>query len=392
MQYPVLRLKPERERAVRQGHPWVFAGALSNPEAIAEPGQVVELRAADDSFLGYGTAHPGCTIAVRIFTRDREPLDTEFFARRLHDALALREPILRSGQTNAYRLVHGEGDRLPGFVVDVYGDTAVLQCLTAGAERLKHVMVETLHTLLPLRCIYERSTGAVRREEGLEDSHGPLWGVLPEMPLIIRENGLSFFVDVVTGQKTGFFLDQRDNRAIARDLAPAREVLNAFAYSGAFSVYAAAGGAARVVSVESSRRAASLIERHWVANELTTPHELVVDDVFTYLRNTSDAFDLIVLDPPALVKRRPELSRGTRAYYDLHTWALRRAKRGAWLLTFSCSQHVTLPWFAHTLERAAAVTGRTVQVARILGAALDHPTLIAHPEGQYLKGLLAHVR
>ncbi|MCX8072242.1 MAG: class I SAM-dependent rRNA methyltransferase [Candidatus Binatia bacterium] len=392
MDYPVVHLKPGRESALKEGHPWVFAGAVANPEAIAEPGQIVEVRAADDRLLGVGTAHPRCTIAVRVFTREREALDVAFFTRRLSAALELRNPLLRSGKTNAYRLVNGEGDCLPGFVVDVYGATAVVQCLTAGAERLKPLLVQALSATLPLRCIFERSSGAVRREEGLEDARGCLWGEMPELPLEVREHDHRFCVDIETGQKTGFFLDQRDNRALAGELAFDREVLNAFAYTGAFSVYAAAGGARRVVSVESSRRAAALIERHWQVNGLATPHEVVVDDVFTYLRNTSETFDLIVLDPPALVKRRPELSRGTRAYYDLHTWALRRGKTPAWLLTFSCSQHVTLPWFAHTLERAAAVTGRVVQVVRTLGPGIDHPTLISHPEGNYLKGLLVHVQ
>ncbi|GBD25192.1 Ribosomal RNA large subunit methyltransferase I [bacterium HR30] len=392
MDFPVLRLKPTRERAVKQGHPWIFAGALENPEAITEPGEVVEIRASDGSFLGYGTAHPRCTIAVRVFTREREALDEDFFLRRLAVAFKLREPVLRGGQTTAYRLLNGEGDCLPGFVVDVYGDAVVVQCLTAGAERLKPVLVRALPKMVEVRCIYERSTGAVRREEGLQDAEGCLWGELPPLPLAIRENDLRFWVDIVTGQKTGFFLDQRDNRALTRELAFGRDVLNAFAYTGAFAVYAAAGGARRVVSVESSRRAATLIGQQWELNQLSTEHEVIVEDVFTYLRNTSDTFDLLVLDPPALVKRRPELSRGTRAYYDLHTWALRRAKPEAWLLTFSCSQHVTLPWFAHTLERAAAVTGRVVQVVRTLGPGFDHPTLISHPEGSYLKGLLVRVQ
>ncbi len=392
MEFPVLRLKPTRERAVKQGHPWIFAGALENLEGVTEPGQIVEVRSSDDNFLGYGTAHPRCTIAVRLFTREREELDERFFQRRLSSALRLRDVVLRGGHTNAYRLVNGEGDRLPGFIVDVYGDTAVVQCLTAGADRLKTALLQALIDVVPLRCVYERSGGAVRREEGLDDAQGCLWGELPPLPLEVCENDLRFCVDIVVGQKTGFFLDQRENRALARQLASGGVVLNAFAYTGAFAVYAAVGGARRIVSVESSPRAAALISRQWDLNQLSTDHEVIVEDVFTYLRNTSEMFDLLVLDPPALVKRRPELSRGTRAYYDLHTWALRRAKPEAWLLTFSCSQHVTLPWFAHTLERAAAVTGRVAQVVRTLGPGIDHPTLISHPEGSYLKGLLVRLQ
>lgn len=391
MDYPVVRLKAGGERAVRSGHPWVYAGAVENPEAISEAGQLVEIHAADGTVLGIGTAHPRCTIAVRLLSRAPERIDLAWFRQRLEAALALRSLVTHDGSTDAYRLIHGEGDLLPGFVVDVYRRTAVLQCLTAGAERLKRLLVEALTAVLPLECVYERSSGAVRREEGLEDTSGCLWGTLPELPLPVREQGLDFVVDVIHGQKTGFFLDQRDNRALVRSLARDRDVLNAFAYTGAFSVYAAAGGARRVVSVETSRRAAALVDTHWHRNQLATPHELVIDDVFSYLRTTTETFDLLVLDPPALVKRRPDLSRGQRAYYDLHTWALRCARPGALMLTFSCSQHVTLPWFTHTLERAAAVNDRTVQVLRHLGPGVDHPTLIAHPEGTYLKGLLVRI-
>ncbi len=392
MEYPVVSLRPGREGALRLGHPWVFAGALQDRAQIQEPGQLVEVHAADGAFLGIGTAHPRCTIAVRLLSRTRLEIDREFFLLRLRHAFELRQRVCsRYGETDSFRLINGEGDGLPGFVVDVYGSVHVVQCLTAGAERLKPLLVEALQEFLSPSCVYERSVGAVRREEGLADELGVLAGSLPPQPMQIRENGLPFWVDVVLGQKTGFFLDQRENRALARQLASGCEVLNAFAYTAAFSVHVAAGGARSVVSVESSARACELARRNWALAGRSIPHEVVSDDVFSYLRQTDRSFDFIVLDPPALVKRKPELSRGGRAYYDLHTWALRRARAGAYLMTFSCSQHVTPPWFAYTLQKAAAHTGRQVQVLQLLGAAADHPTLVAHPEGTYLKGILARV-
>lgn len=392
MQYEAVQLRPGREGALRMGHPWVFAGALQDRSEIREPGQLVEVRAADGSFLGIGTAHPRCTIAVRILSRVPQPIDREFFVTRLQRARSLRERTCTlHGATDSYRLVNGEGDGLPGFVVDVYGSVHVVQCLTAGADRLKAVLVDVLQDLFSPECVYERSIGAVRREEGLPDELGVLAGTLPPQPIRIRENGLPFWVDVVQGQKTGFFLDQRDNRALARDLARDLEVLNAFAYTGAFSVHAAAGGARTVVSVESSARACDLAARNCELANFSTPHEVIRADVFEFLRDTDRSFDFLILDPPALVKRKPEVSRGGRAYYELHTWALRRARPGAWLMTFSCSQHVTPPWFAYSLQKAAAHTGRDVQILRTLGAGSDHPTLVSHPEGSYLKGLLARV-
>jgi 23S rRNA (cytosine1962-C5)-methyltransferase len=383
----VLRLRPGRERAVRDGHPWIFSGAVENLEAVPEAGALVEIRAADGSFLAHGYANPGCGIAVRVLTTQPQIIDVGFLTRRLSEALHLRRSLL-AADTDALRLVNGEGDRLPGIIVDVYGRTAVVQCLTAGAARLKPLVIEALQAVVQPQCIYERSSGAVRREEGLEPEEGLVAGTLPEMPLAICENGLPFLVDIRLGQKTGFFLDQRDNRSLVRNLAGGRDVLNTFAYTGAFSVYAAAGGARQVVSVESSPRAAQLAQRNWEANSLGAAHEWITADVFEYLRSCDRDFDLLVLDPPALVKRRREVQSGARAYKDLHLWALRRARPGALLLTFSCSQHLPADLFRKIIHGAAVDAGRTVQVLRPLAAGVDHPVLLGHPEGEYLKGWL----
>lgn len=375
---------------MRAGHPWIFGGAVRNLDLVKQAGDVVEVRSADDAFLGRGYANPACGIAVRMLTAKPESIDAEFVARRLATALELRRSLLGEA-TDAFRLLNGEGDQLPGIIADVYGSAVVLQCLTAGAVRLKPLLLDALQALLQPRCVYERSAGAVRREEGLENEEGLVCGDLPSMPLTVRENGLQFLVDLREGQKTGFFLDQRDSRALLRQMARGREVLNTFAYTGAFSVYAAAGGARQVVSVESSPRAVELARLNWAANPSAAEHEVVAADVFDFLRQTQRQFDILVLDPPALVKRRHDVNRGARAYKDLHLWALKRARPGGLLLTFSCSQHVPAELFWKIVHGAASDAGRSVQALRWLGPGIDHPVLLAHPEGAYLKGLLLRV-
>ncbi|HVO24972.1 MAG TPA: class I SAM-dependent rRNA methyltransferase [Candidatus Margulisiibacteriota bacterium] len=391
MSEPIIHLKQGKERPVLLGHPWIFSGAIRELDPALPAGTLVRIDSAAGEFLGRGYANPRCAIAVRVLTRRDEPIDARFFHRRVADALALRHAILPA-DTEAYRLINGEGDRLPGFVADVYGPVVVLQCLTAGAAQLKRDLVTALQGALGPSGIYERSTGSVRREEGLEPAHGVIAGAVPADPFWVREAGHGFLVDVHGGQKTGFFLDQRDNRALAAQFAPGRMVLNAFAYTGAFSVYAGAAGARHVVSVESSARALDLARHNWTGNRLpSSTAEFVEADVFEYLRDTNLAWDLLILDPPALVKRRHEVERGARAYKDLHLWAFRRASTGAYVLTFSCSQHVPADLFWKIVHGAAVDARREVQALRHLGPGADHPTSLAHPGGEYLKGLLLRV-
>jgi 23S rRNA (cytosine1962-C5)-methyltransferase len=388
---PTIHLKPSKERPVLLGHPWVFSGAIRDLDPQLPPGTLVTIHSATGEFLGRGYANPRCAIAVRLLTRVDEPVDTRFFQRRIADALALRRAILPP-DTDAYRLINGEGDFLPGFIADVYGPVIALQCLTAGATQLKAGVIEALQAALAPVGIYERSTGSVRREEGLDPAHGVVAGDVPVGPLWVRESGHRFVVDVRSGQKTGFFLDQRDNRVLVEQLAASRTVLNAFAYTGAFATYAGSGQARHVVSVESSARALDLAQRNWDGNDLpSAAAEFVEADVFQYLRDTDRRFDLLILDPPALVKRRTEVNRGARAYKDLHLWALRRAQAGAYILTFSCSQHVPAELFWKIVHGAAVDARREVQVLRHLGPGADHPTSLAHPSGEYLKGLLLRV-
>jgi 23S rRNA (cytosine1962-C5)-methyltransferase len=388
---PIVRLKPKKERPVLLGHPWIFSGAIADLDPGLEPGQTVVVRSAGGEFLGRGYVNPHCAIAVRLLTRADEPVDAQLVQHRVAEALDLRRSILPP-DTDAYRLLNGEGDFLPGTIADVYASTIVLQCLTAGAARLKALVIEALGATLAPAGIYERSTGAVRREEGLAPEEGVVAGEVPAGPISIRENGLRFLVDVQGGQKTGFFLDQRDNRSLVRQLAAGRDVLNAFAYTGAFSIYAAAGGARHVTSVESSARALDLTRGSWSVNQFdVSVAEFVEADVFRYFRDVERTFDLLILDPPALVKRRQELMRGARAYKDLHLWAFRRAAPDAYVMTFSCSQHISAELFWKIVHGAAVDARRQVQVLRHLGPGADHPTSLAHPEGEYLKGLLLRV-
>ena len=388
---PTIHLRPNKERPVLLGHPWIFSGAIRDLDPALEPGTLVSIHTAAGEFLGRGYANPRCSIAVRVLTRVDEPLDAPFFERRVANALALRRAVV-SPNTNAYRLINGDGDLLSGFIADVYGPIIVLQCLTAGAARLKSTLVTALRGALAPVGIYERSTGSVRREEGLEAAQGVVAGDVPVGPLWVHEAEHRFVVDVRSGQKTGFFLDQRDNRALVEQLAAGRTVLNAFAYTGAFSVYAGAGRARHVVSVESSARALDLAQQNWHGNALASAAaEFVEADDFQYLRDIERTFDLLILDPPALVKRRHEVERGARAYKDLHLWAFHRAAPGAFIMTFSCSQHVTAELFWKIVHGAAVDARRDVQVLRHLGPGADHPTSLAHPGGEYLKGLLLRV-
>lgn len=383
-----LHIRAGKEWPIRAGHPWVFSGAILDLDPALEPGAEVDLLTTGDEFLARGYANPGCAIAVRVLTRRDEAVDRGFVRARLERALAWRRRCVEA-DTDAYRLVNGEGDGLPGVVVDVYQDWAVLQALTAGADRLKEWLLDELTSLLPLRGVYERSTGAVRREEGLGPIDGVARGEAPPERVEIRERGHRFLVDLRAGQKTGFFLDQRPSRALTETLARGARVLNAFAYSGSFGVYAAAGGAAEVVSIDTSARALALAEESWKLNDLPAAGvRFVAEDVFKFLRQGDDTYDLLILDPPALVKHRRDVTKGGRAYKDLNLQGFRRAAPGALVLTFTCSQHVDALLFRKIVHGAAVDAGRGAQIIQTLGPGPDHPTSLAQPEGEYLHGLL----
>jgi 23S rRNA (cytosine1962-C5)-methyltransferase len=381
-------LRPGRDVPVRAGHPWIFSGAVASGLEGAEPGEPVRVLAAGGSFVAVGYANPRTTIAVRVLGLEDEPVGRSLIGHRLDEALALRRATLPP-DTTCYRVLNGEGDRLPGVVVDRYGDFLVCQLLTAGAARLAGVLVDVLQARLEPMGIYERSEGGVRAEEGLGGARGVLAGAEPPSRLTVMEHGMRLIVDVLHGQKTGLFLDQRDNRARIRALARGRRVLNTFAYTGGFAVAAALGGASSVVSVDTSRLALELGEASWPENGLAPETAMWVEgDVFEYLRAVHERFDLIVLDPPPFVRRRRDLQSGLRGYKDVNLQALRRLEPGGVLLSCSCSPHLDRSGFRQVVAAAAGDAGRAVQLVEEYGHPPDHPTALAHPEGEYLKALL----
>ena len=384
-----VRLKPGKDGPARGGHPWVFSGAIAELSGDESPGAFARVSSADDALLGVGTWNPRGSIAVRMFSRREERIDADLVRRRIADALELRRSfgLVEGG---GFRLVNGEGDGLPGVVIDVYGRNAVLQLLTAGAERLRGEILEALAASIRPDGVFERSTGGARREEGLADRSGVADGADPPERIEIAEGRARFLVDVRGGQKTGFFLDQRANRRLLGRLARGKRVLNAFAYTGGFAIHAGLGGAERVVSVETSGPALALAREAWALSGLDEARaEWIGRDVFDVLEESRDlaAFDLVVLDPPPFARHRADRDRAVRAYRDLNRRALRALAPGGLLLTFSCSPHVMMDAFAHAVSTAAASPSR-LEILAQLGADVDHPVLAAHPEGPYLKGLL----
>jgi 23S rRNA (cytosine1962-C5)-methyltransferase len=352
---------------------------------------MVAVHAADGRFLGRGTYSPRGAIAVRLFVRADRPVDAALVHERVSAALALRRQAI-APDTTAYRLLNGEGDGLPGVVVDWYDGIAVAQFLTAGADRLAPLVDDALLTLCAPRGIWERSEGTVRREDGLRDRTGPRWGADPPQEVPIIEGDLRFLVDVRAGQKTGFYLDQRENRALVRALAGGRRVLNVFAYTGGFAVAAGVGGAARVVSVDTSPPALALARRNWETNGLApSGADFVRADAFEFFRETREPVDLVILDPPAFARRRRDLDAAVRGYREVNRQAMLRLAPGGWLLTCSCSHHVAADTFRVAVMSAAAAARRPAQLVRRLGPGADHPVALAHPEGDYLKGLLVRM-
>jgi 23S rRNA (cytosine1962-C5)-methyltransferase len=384
-------LKKGREAPVLRGHPWIFSGAIEKVEGDGEDVAVADIFDSQKTWIARGFLNVKSQIRVRVVTWKKESIDRAFFSRRLSQALSARERYL-SATTNAYRLINGEGDFLPGLIVDRYDDFLVCQFFTAGMEMFKADIVEALNELVDVKGISERSEGKVRAEEGLEPAVGGLAGEIPPDTISILENGNKFVVDIKRGQKTGFFLDQRDNRAFLSTLARGQRMLNCFSYSGAFSVYGFDGGAQSVITLDSSRPALELAERNLALNGFDRAEgELLKGDAFTYLKESDSNFDLIVLDPPSLAPRRSDINAATGAYKFLNLHALKRLEPGGILLTFSCSQHLTADLFQKVVFGAAVDAGRKVTILRKLGHPMDHPVSLHHPEGEYLKGLALRV-
>ncbi len=384
-------LKKERDAPVLRGHPWIFSGAIERVDGDPESAGTADVFDYRKNWIARGLYSPRSQIRVRILTSKDEPIDQNFFSRRLTQALLLREKHL-ARSTNAYRLINAEGDFLPGLIVDRYADFFVCQFFTAGMDVFKDDIVSTLSALGVTKGIFERSEGRVREEEGLEPSAGVLAGEAPPDLINVEENGFKFLVDVRRGQKTGFFLDQRDSRVFLSSTSRDQEILNAFSYSGAFSVYAFGGGAQEIISIDSSRPALELAEQNLALNGFAEARgELLKGDAFAYLKETDRQFDLIVLDPPSLAHKRSDVMAATGGYKFLNLHALKHLKPGGMLLTFSCSQHLSTDLFQKVVFGAAVDAPRKVSIVKRLGHPIDHPVSLHHPEGEYLKGFVLRV-
>jgi 23S rRNA (cytosine1962-C5)-methyltransferase len=391
----VIRLHEGKERALLRRHPWVFSGAIAR--GGADSGETVRVDAADARVLGWAAYSPNSQIRLRIWSFDAaQRIDAAFFRSRLQQAIARRARLGLDMQ--AVRLVYGESDGLPGCIVDRYADIVVLQAASAGIERHKALLVQLLVELLPGIRVFERSDVGVRALEGLPPASGWLHGE-GETRVAIRENGLRLQLDVASGHKTGFYLDQRDNRARLQALVRERglrRVLNCYAYTGGFTLAALAGGAEHVLSVDSSGPALQQAAAHVSANGFdasrSTLREADVPTLLRGLREQGERFDAIVLDPPKLAPTAAAAARAARAYKDINRLALGLLEPGGWLLTFSCSGGIDAPLFQSIVAGAALDAGVEADLVARLGAGADHPLLLSFPEGEYLKGLLLQTR
>ncbi len=388
-----LTLKPGRDKSLLRRHPWVFSGAVSRLDGNPASGESVEVVSADGQVLARAAYSPSSQIRARVWTFDpAEQVDPDFFRNRIKNAIASREPWLDRGGSNAYRLIHAESDGLPGLIVDRYGDTLVLQSLTAGSEYWKETLATLLLESTGLSTIFERSDADVRELEGLVPCAGPLRGALPPQPLTITENGLAFHVNVQTGHKTGFYLDQRLNRQRVRQLAGGRSVLDCFCYTGGFTVNALVGGAASVLSVDASADALELCLENCSINNLPPDrHNLLQGDVFQLLRKFRDearSFDMVILDPPKFAPTAAQAAQAARGYKDINLLAFKLLRPGGVLVTFSCSGGIDAAFFQKIVASAALDAGVEAKIAEHLTQAPDHPVALNFPEGIYLKGLV----
>ncbi len=394
MSYKRVYLKSGKEESLKRFHPWIFSGAIARVEGEPEEGEVVDVYTSKKEFIACGHFQIG-SIAVRVLSFVQETIDRAFWVRKLASARALRVALglIGNPQTDTYRLVHGEGDNLPGLIIDVYGSTAVMQAHSAGmhvcrmeiADALTEVMGDTVRNIY-----YKSETTLPFKADLLARENGFIKGGSADN--VATENGLKFHVDWLKGQKTGFFVDQRENRHLLEHYARGRNVLNMFCYTGGFSFYAMRGGANLVHSVDSSAKAIDLTNENVKLNFPDDPrHQAYAEDAFKFLDRMGDQYDLIILDPPAFAKHRDALRNALRGYTKLNAKAFEKIRPGGILFTFSCSQVVTKENFRNAVFTAAAQAGRSVRILHQLPQPGDHPVNIYHPEGEYLKGLVLYV-
>jgi 23S rRNA (cytosine1962-C5)-methyltransferase len=389
-------LKPGREKSVNNRHPWIFSGAIKRVEGSPTNGDVVDVWNSRARFVARGIYNDKSQIQVRLLTwNSNDMIDDNFWQRRIRRAVAGRHSLEQSTETNAYRLIHSEADGLPGLIVDRYGPWLVAQFLSLAVERHRATIIGTLADMTAPQGIYNRSDSDAREKEGLVPVTGPLWGEVPPDLIEILENGHTFLVDVKLGHKTGFYLDQRENRARASKYFAGKEILNAYAYTGAFAVYAASAGARRVINVDSSERALQLAERNMRRNGFGDREDVYAvanapEFMRTYEKNKWK-FDVVILDPPKFAHSKSQIEKASRGYKDINLLGMKLVKPGGVLITFSCSGVVSADLFQKILFGAALDSGRHVQIIERLTQSGDHPVLLTYPEAEYLKGAVCRV-
>lgn len=393
MMQKAIYLKKGKDESLRRFHPWVFSGAIYRTEGDLQEGDVVRVFAADNAFIALGHWQIG-SIAVRVLSFDDRTIDTSFYEERIAVALQTRIAIgvADCPTNNTYRLIHGEGDNLPGLVIDMYGETAVMQAHSVGMHVDRQLIAEALKNVMgeKLKSIYYKSETTLPFKAGLGQENGFLFGHATEDVAV--ENGLKFHIDWLKGQKTGFFVDQRDNRSLLERYSKGRSVLNMFCYTGGFSVYSMRGEAKLVHSVDSSAKAVDLVNANIELNfPGDTRHKAYAADAFKFLEEMGDQYDLIILDPPAFAKHRDALPRALKGYTKINQKAFEKIQPGGILFTFSCSQAVSKDEFRRAVFTAAAIAKRKVRILHQLHQPADHPINIYHPEGEYLKGLVVYV-
>lgn len=393
MPYKTIVLKRGKADSLRRFHPWVFSGAIQSLPHNLKEGEIVRVEDASSQFLAVGHYQIG-SIAIRILSFEDVVVDDAFWDERLSEALMLRRALnLLRADNNIFRLVHGEGDRLPGLIVDIYGETAVMQAHSVGMHYARHQIAQSLQRILgkSVTQVYYKSETTLPYKANLEELDGPLLGNVSNNNVAV-ENDLRFHIDWLRGQKTGFFIDQRENRLLLQHYSNKRYVLNMFCYTGGFSVYALRGGAQEVVSVDSSAKAIDLTNANVALNYPNCDHhKAYAEDAFKFLDKADDTYDLIVLDPPAFAKHKEAVRNALKGYTRLNLQAMRKIKRGGILFTFSCSQAISKDQFRLAVFTAAAQSGRYVRILHQLHQPADHPVNIYHPEGEYLKGLVLEI-
>jgi 23S rRNA (cytosine1962-C5)-methyltransferase len=383
-----------KEHSLKRRHPWVFSGAIKKIQGEVEEGEPVEVFSADGDFLGTGHYQPGGSIAVRIFSFERQEINYDFWKSKINQAYTYRRALgfINNAQTNVYRLVFAEGDSLPGLVVDVYNDTAVMQCHTIGMYRIRELLAQAILEIgnPTLKAVYDKSAETLPAKAAAQATNGYLIGQASESQ-VVQENGNKFTVDWINGQKTGFFIDQRENRTLLAHYSRNKSVLNTFCYTGGFSIYSLNAGAALVHSVDSSKKAIDLTNQNVELNGGKDRHESFAVDTFSFLKETRESYDVLILDPPAFAKHQNVRHNAVMGYKRLNAEGIKHIKPGGILFTFSCSQVVDRYLFNSTVMAAAIEAGRNIKIMHQLSQPADHPVSIFHPEGEYLKGLVLFV-